>query len=71
MDKEFWKGFMRFLDQATLEEIDKRYLEIEAYLPKVTEKDLRSDMRRCLRLLNEERVARTALIQRKRAQKPN
>ena len=71
MDKEFWKGFTRFLDQASIKEIDKRYQEIEAYLPSVTDEDLQSDMRRCLRLLNEERVARTALNQRKQARKPN
>ena len=30
MDKEFWKGFTRFLDQASIKEIDKRYQEIVA-----------------------------------------
>ena len=65
MDKEFWKGFMRFLDQATNEELNQRYQEIDVYLPHISERDLRSDMRRCLRLLNEERVARTALLKRK------
>ena len=66
MDKEFWKGFTRFLDDAAVPELLKRLADIEATVPYITNKDLLSDMRRCMRLLDEELVIRSALAQRQR-----
>lgn len=64
MDKEFWKGFTRFLDQATIPELQKRLADIEFTLPDITNRDLCDDVRRCMRLLDEELVIRSALAQR-------
>lgn len=66
MDKEFWKGFTRFLDDAAVPELLKRLADIEATVPYITNKDLLSDMRRCMRLLDEELIIRSALAQRQR-----
>jgi hypothetical protein len=59
MDKHEWQSFLRWLDQANMEELQRRRDQFRELLPKLTEPDTRSDARRCLRLIEQEMLPRS------------
>ncbi len=61
MDKQFWKGFCCFLDDATDEEIQSRLAATIQLLNDVRSPDVRSDCRRIIKLLEQELLARTEI----------
>lgn len=59
MDKQFWKAFIRFLDEASQEEIRGRMDQTKLFLEKhATTSDVRSDARRLIKFMEQELLAR-------------
>ena len=58
MDKHEWQSFLRWLDQANMEELQRRRDQFLELLPKLREPGTRSDARRCLRLIEQEMFPR-------------
>lgn len=69
MDKDEWRGFVRFLDEANEEELRRRKAAIVEVLTKVTDPDVRSDARRMMRLIDQETLAREGLSTRAKGQR--
>lgn len=61
MDKEAIKSFLRWLENATQQELQKRQQEILDTYKRVHTREGKSDLNLALRLLDEEIVARLAL----------
>ena len=64
MDKDDWKSFVRFLDEANADELLRKLEKVRETLPKVSSPELRSDLRRMQRLLDQEIVIRQGLSSR-------
>lgn len=59
MDKEFWKGFLSFLDDASREEIQNRLLDTRRLLDGgIHNPEVRNDAMRIVRFLEQELVVR-------------
>ena len=58
MDKDEWKSFLRWLDQANLQELRARKQRIVEVLKDIRDRDVRSDARRMARLIDAEILAR-------------
>lgn len=58
MDKHDWSSFLRFLDEASDEELGRYKGELDRLLGRLTEPGVKSDVRRMRRLLDEEVLAR-------------
>ncbi len=65
MDKDDWKSFFRFLDEASDREIRQKLTRVEATLKQLRSASVRSDVRRMQRLLEQELVAREGLTVRR------
>ena len=61
MDREEVNGFLRFLEQASVQEIEKAKEEMKALLAQV-DGNAAADVRFCLRLVDRELVARADLF---------
>lgn len=57
MDKDDWSGFLRWLDEASLQELRARKQRIVEVLEELRDRDVRSDARRMLRLLEAQTLA--------------
>ena len=64
MDKDEWKQFLRWLDEANEEELAEVKQRLRATQSAVTEPGVRSDLRRMLRLIDEEVLIRQNLATR-------
>lgn len=65
MDKDFWKGFMRYLDEASLTEIQDRLAKTRALLEDgICDHNVRADTKRIIRFLEQEVVARIGVADR-------
>ncbi|MBY0365352.1 hypothetical protein CDN99_15635 [Roseateles aquatilis] len=64
MDKDEWKQFLRWLDEANEEELAQVKQRLRATQSAVTEPGVRSDLRRMLRLIDEEVLIRQNLATR-------
>jgi hypothetical protein len=64
MDKHEWKSFFRFIDQGSEAELQRRKGDLLGVLTKVTDSNVRSDIRRMLRLIDEEVLIRQNLASR-------
>ena len=64
MDKDDWKSFFRFLDEANEEELQRKLENVLTTLTKVKSRDVRSDLLRMQRLLDQETVIRQGLSSR-------
>lgn len=63
MDKQFWKAFIRFLDDASVEEIQRRIDQIKLFFEKHAKTpDIRSDARRLIKLMEQELFIRWDLV---------
>ncbi len=61
MDKDFWKSFLRFLDEANSAEIQERLLKTRTLLENgINNAEVRADTKRIIRFLEQEIVARSA-----------
>ena len=69
MDKQEWKSFFRFIDEGSDTELQRRKDSLLGVLSKVTDAGVRSDIRRMLRLLDEEVLARQNMASRKQARR--
>ena len=69
MDKQEWKSFFRFIDEGSDTELQRRKDALLGVLSKVTDTGVRSDIRRMLRLLDEEVLARQNMASRKQARR--
>jgi hypothetical protein len=58
MDKDTWREFIRWLDDATEKELAEAKVKLRSAQEVVTENGVRSDVRRMLRLIDEEVLAR-------------
>lgn len=58
MDKDEWKQFLRWLDDADEEELAEVKRRLHSTQAAVTEPGVRSDLRRMLRLIDEEVLIR-------------
>ena len=61
MDKETIKAYIRWLEEATDEELEARRLDIASKQRLVTTQEGKADIKLALRLLDEEVVARLGL----------
>ena len=61
MDKEFWKAFLRFLDQATIAELEKKLDETRGFAQKTSSRDVRGDANRMIRFMEAELLIRAGL----------
>lgn len=64
MDKDEWKQFLRWLDEANEEELAQVKQRLRTTQSAVTEPGVRSDLRRMLRLIDEEVLIRQNLATR-------
>lgn len=69
MDKQEWKSFFRFIDEGSVVELQQRKDALAGVLAKVTDPGVRSDIRRMLRLIDEEVLTRQNLSSRKPARR--
>lgn len=67
MDKEEWKSFLRFIDEGSERELQQRKEALQKVLTQVSDPGVRSDVRRMLRLVDEEVLIRQNLSVRKKA----
>lgn len=65
MDKDFWKAFLRFLDQASPEELNEKIADIESLLETTRSEDVISDAKRMIRLMEQELFGRLGMRKRK------
>lgn len=64
MGKDAWKAFLRWLDQASPQELEEKHRESRALLAKLTDAQYRADLRRIIRLIEEEQLIRAGIHQR-------
>ena len=69
MDKEEWKSFFRFIDEGSDTELQRRKDALLGVLSKVTDAGVRSDIRRMLRLIDEEVLIRQNLSSRRQVRR--
>jgi hypothetical protein len=67
MDKEFWKGFLAWLELASEEELRVKIEKVNLLLEQTKNADVRSDARRMVRLMEQERILYLGRDQRQRA----
>lgn len=69
MDKQEWKSFFRFIDEGSEAERQQRKDALASVLQKVTDPGVRSDIRRMLRLIDEEVLIRQNLSSRRQVRR--
>lgn len=69
MDKQEWKSFFRFIDEGSVAELQQRKDALAGVLQKVTDPGVRSDIRRMLRLIDEEVLIRQNLSSRRQVRR--
>jgi hypothetical protein len=70
MSKEAWQAFLRWLDEADAYELTKKLSECQSLQPHLTDPDLVREMRRVIRMIEEEQVARLGILGRQRQPPP-
>jgi hypothetical protein len=61
MNKDFWKTLYAWLETASLEEISAKQRCVQQLLGESSDRDLKADIRRILRFMDAEMVARAEL----------
>lgn len=61
MNKDFWKTLYAWLETASLEEIRTKQQTVRQLLGESRDRDLKADIRRILRFMDAEMVARAEL----------
>lgn len=62
MDKDDWKGFLRFLDEAREDELQARLEKARGILSLLKTPEVKSDARRLIRLLEQELLSRQGRV---------
>ena len=61
MDKDFWQSFMRFLDEASMAELQEPLVNTRTALDSgLRNPDVKSDAKRIIRFLEQEIMARSS-----------
>jgi hypothetical protein len=58
MEKEFWRSFLRFLDEADDAELRERLSETQAFAATARTAEVKSDARQMIRFMEQELLAR-------------
>lgn len=66
MDKDFWISFLRFLDQASPEELNGKITDVELLLQNTRSAEVRSDAKRMIRFMEQELFAQMGKQKRKK-----
>ena len=66
MSKDAWRAFFRWLDQASVDELELKHQEALALLDRLTDRELKTELRRMVRLMEEERLIRLGIQSRRR-----
>ena len=61
MGKDAWRAFLRWLDEASVTELDIKHQEAFALLDRLRDRELKTELRRMLRLMEEERLIRLSI----------
>ncbi len=61
MDREFWSAFLRWLEQATEQELTEKQFLLESHFSTIRDKEVRSDTLRLLRFIDQERMTRLGI----------
>jgi len=70
MDKEWWKAFFRWLDQASPEELVRRKAEVvEFSTRKLDDAYVKADAKRIVRLIDQEMLAHTSVARRSKGKR--
>jgi hypothetical protein len=64
MDKQEWKSFFRWLDEADSEELRRKKARITALCRDIDDRDVKADARRMIRLIDQDLLARESVAQR-------
>jgi hypothetical protein len=64
MDKQEWKSFFRWLDQAGAEELRHKKARIAALCRDIDDRGVKADARRMIRLIDQDLLARESMAQR-------
>jgi len=64
MDKQEWKSFFRWLDQADAEELRQKKARIAALCRDIDDRDVKADARRMMRLIDQDLLVRENVAQR-------
>ena len=59
MDKEFWSSFLRFLEDASDDELQDRIEKTNRLLQRLRSTDVKADARRMIRFMEQELLARS------------
>ena len=59
MDKEFWSSFLRFLEDASDDELQNRIEKTNRLLQRLRSAAVKADARRIIRLMEQELLARS------------
>lgn len=70
MSKHAWRAFLDWLDQADDGELRDKHLQALDLQEKITDAELTSQLRRMIRLMEEEQVIRLGIAERQRASRP-
>ena len=71
MDKQEWKSFFRWLDQAGAEELRRRKAKIAALCRDIDDRGVKADARRMIRLIDQDLLARESVAQRLTGKRSN
>ena len=64
MGKDVWKAYLRWLDEASVRELADTHQQCVDMLSTLTDPQFRADMRRIIRLIEEEQLIRMGIHQR-------
>lgn len=64
MDRQEWKSFFRWLDQADAEELRQKKARIAALCRHIDDRDVKADARRMIRLIDQDLLARESVARR-------
>lgn len=64
MDKEEWRSFLRWLDQANVEELRQRKAKLAALRRDLDDRDIKADASRMIRLIDQDLLARSGIAER-------
>ena len=66
MSKDAWRAFMRWLDDAAVDELGNKLVACRILLDQLTEPDLKASLKQMIRLIEEEQVIRLGIQTRRK-----
>lgn len=71
MGKDTWRAYLRWLDEASYNELATKHAECLQLLASLTDVQFRSELRRIIRLIEEEQLIRLGIHRRMSEKGPN